>query len=331
MTLNWLLANECHLLLWKHAHEESALCSIKDPRECSWLKGGPGCTLQVAPLPKDLLDRRVEITGPVDRKMVINAFNSGASCYMADFEDSNAPTWYKCCTLTAHKCQHWSSSCSAAALSSCAGRQGGQCPGLLKCRLHSLLMPVSWLTCLQSVLDSKPVSCMVPGPMQGASGHNTLESIKSMHSSAIVHSSYDNVLANRVVQPCKASDSGVELQLSKQDMAVSRNSSSLLHKAGRVSCSLAQAARTMLQGMDAGCFANPCACAVQAQQLGWPDQPARCHSRKYDIQGPQIWQDLHTQREGQHMAAPSPSWNIPRASKSGFFLPICLVGAPASM
>ncbi|HEX6120282.1 MAG TPA: malate synthase A, partial [Dongiaceae bacterium] len=48
---------------------------------------------KVAPLPKDLLDRRVEITGPVDRKMVINALNSGASCYMADFEDSTTPTW----------------------------------------------------------------------------------------------------------------------------------------------------------------------------------------------------------------------------------------------
>jgi len=47
----------------------------------------------VAPIPKDLLDRRVEITGPVDRKMVINALNSGASTYMADFEDSNTPTW----------------------------------------------------------------------------------------------------------------------------------------------------------------------------------------------------------------------------------------------
>ena len=47
----------------------------------------------VAPLPTDLLDRRVEITGPTDRKMVINALNSGASCYMADFEDSNTPTW----------------------------------------------------------------------------------------------------------------------------------------------------------------------------------------------------------------------------------------------
>jgi malate synthase len=40
-----------------------------------------------------LLDRRVEITGPVDRKMVINALNSGANVFMADFEDSNAPTW----------------------------------------------------------------------------------------------------------------------------------------------------------------------------------------------------------------------------------------------
>jgi malate synthase A len=47
----------------------------------------------VAPLRQDLLDRRVEITGPVDRKMIINALNSGASVFMADFEDSNAPTW----------------------------------------------------------------------------------------------------------------------------------------------------------------------------------------------------------------------------------------------
>jgi malate synthase len=47
----------------------------------------------VAPIPPDLLDRRVEITGPVDRKMIINALNSGANMFMADFEDSNAPTW----------------------------------------------------------------------------------------------------------------------------------------------------------------------------------------------------------------------------------------------
>jgi malate synthase len=47
----------------------------------------------VAPLPADLLDRRVEITGPVDRKMIINALNSGARVFMADFEDSTTPTW----------------------------------------------------------------------------------------------------------------------------------------------------------------------------------------------------------------------------------------------
>jgi malate synthase len=48
---------------------------------------------KVAAIPPDLLDRRVEITGPVDRKMIINALNSGASVFMADFEDSNSPTW----------------------------------------------------------------------------------------------------------------------------------------------------------------------------------------------------------------------------------------------
>jgi malate synthase len=53
-------------------------------READW---------QVAPVPADLQDRRVEITGPTDRKMVINALNSGANMYMADFEDSNTPTW----------------------------------------------------------------------------------------------------------------------------------------------------------------------------------------------------------------------------------------------
>ena len=53
-------------------------------RQSSW---------KVAPLPADLLDRRVEITGPTSRKMIINALNSGASVFMADFEDSNSPTW----------------------------------------------------------------------------------------------------------------------------------------------------------------------------------------------------------------------------------------------
>src|SRR6202795_2207033 len=48
---------------------------------------------KVAPIPKDLRDRRGQITGPVDRKMIINALNSGSNVFMADFEDSNTPTW----------------------------------------------------------------------------------------------------------------------------------------------------------------------------------------------------------------------------------------------
>jgi malate synthase len=54
-------------------------------RETDWV---------VAHQPNDMLDRRVEITGPTDRKMVINALNSGASTFMADFEDANCPTWH---------------------------------------------------------------------------------------------------------------------------------------------------------------------------------------------------------------------------------------------
>ncbi len=48
---------------------------------------------KVAPIPADLQDRRVEITGPVDRKMIVNALNSGAKMFMADFEDASSPTW----------------------------------------------------------------------------------------------------------------------------------------------------------------------------------------------------------------------------------------------
>ena len=63
------------------------LPETKDVREGDW---------RVAPVPAELQDRRVEITGPVDRKMVINALNSGAKMFMADFEDSNSPTWQNC-------------------------------------------------------------------------------------------------------------------------------------------------------------------------------------------------------------------------------------------
>jgi len=60
------------------------LPETKNIRESEWT---------VAPIPHDLQDRRVEITGPVDRKMIINALNSGAKIFMADLEDSNSPTW----------------------------------------------------------------------------------------------------------------------------------------------------------------------------------------------------------------------------------------------
>src|SRR6266478_1889958 len=60
------------------------LTETKHIREGDW---------SCAPIPRDLQDRRVEITGPTDRKMVINALNSGAKVFMADFEDANTPTW----------------------------------------------------------------------------------------------------------------------------------------------------------------------------------------------------------------------------------------------
>lgn len=60
------------------------LAETKSVRESDW---------HVDAVPADLHDRRVEITGPVDRKMVINALNAGANCYMADLEDSHSPTW----------------------------------------------------------------------------------------------------------------------------------------------------------------------------------------------------------------------------------------------
>jgi malate synthase len=63
------------------------LPETREIRESDW---------RVAPVPADLQDRRVEITGPVERKMMINALNSGARCFMADFEDANSPTWTNC-------------------------------------------------------------------------------------------------------------------------------------------------------------------------------------------------------------------------------------------
>ncbi|HEV3049240.1 MAG TPA: malate synthase A, partial [Longimicrobium sp.] len=80
-----LLAARDERQLWLDADgEPTFLAETAHVRESEWT---------VAPTPADLQDRRVEITGPTDAKMVINALNSGASCFMADFEDALSPTW----------------------------------------------------------------------------------------------------------------------------------------------------------------------------------------------------------------------------------------------
>ncbi len=68
---------------WDEGFRPSFLAESKAIRESDWT---------ILPVPEELADRRVEITGPVDRKMIINALNSGANVFMADFEDSNSPT-----------------------------------------------------------------------------------------------------------------------------------------------------------------------------------------------------------------------------------------------
>ena len=79
-----LQAREDRWLRLKAGELPAFLDSTREIREAEWT---------VAKIPPALQDRRVEITGPVDRKMIINALNSGASMFMADLEDSNSPTW----------------------------------------------------------------------------------------------------------------------------------------------------------------------------------------------------------------------------------------------
>jgi malate synthase len=80
------LNGERERLLAVRAEGQGALRFVAAPQE-----------FVVAAAPADLRDRRVEITGPVDRKMMINALNSGARVFMADFEDANSPTWENVC------------------------------------------------------------------------------------------------------------------------------------------------------------------------------------------------------------------------------------------
>ncbi len=82
-----LSAREERKLRLDAGEQPDFLPETREIRESDWT---------VAPIPADLNDRRVEITGPVDRKMIINALNSGANVFMADFEDANSPTWFNC-------------------------------------------------------------------------------------------------------------------------------------------------------------------------------------------------------------------------------------------
>jgi malate synthase len=80
-------------LLERRVERQRELDAGAQPDFLSETKGVREGDWQVAPAPADLQDRRVEITGPVDRKMMINALNSGARVFMADFEDATSPTW----------------------------------------------------------------------------------------------------------------------------------------------------------------------------------------------------------------------------------------------
>src|SRR5580704_16173057 len=82
--LELLAARQTRQTRWDAGESPDFLPETKAVRDGDW---------RVAPIPPDLQDRRVEITGPTDRKMVINALNCGANVFMADFEDANTPTW----------------------------------------------------------------------------------------------------------------------------------------------------------------------------------------------------------------------------------------------
>jgi malate synthase len=82
--LELLVRREERQVRFDNGESPDFLAQTADVRAGDW---------KVAPIPADLQDRRVEITGPVDRKMIINALNSGAKVFMADFEDATSPTW----------------------------------------------------------------------------------------------------------------------------------------------------------------------------------------------------------------------------------------------
>ena len=108
---------------------------------------------KVAPIPADLQDRRVEITGPTDRKMVINALNSGAKVFMTDFEDSNSPTWDNMLQGQVNLMDRWTSAMEYTDPTSGKRYALGQKPAVLMVR------PRGWhLDEAHMKVDGKPVS-----------------------------------------------------------------------------------------------------------------------------------------------------------------------------
>jgi malate synthase len=108
---------------------------------------------KISPLPKDLLDRRVEITGPVDRKMVINALNCGANVFMADFEDACSPYWSNLVEGQINLKDRWDNKLTYVDPDSKKSYKLGDKPAVLIVRPRGWHLPEEHM-----IVDGKPVS-----------------------------------------------------------------------------------------------------------------------------------------------------------------------------
>jgi malate synthase len=107
----------------------------------------------VAPIPADLRDRRVEITGPVDRKMIINALNCGAKVFMADFEDATSPTWANVLEGQVNLMDRWAGNLTHVDPKSGKSYALGANPAVLKIRPRGWHLPEQHME-----VDGQPVS-----------------------------------------------------------------------------------------------------------------------------------------------------------------------------
>ncbi|HEX8231952.1 MAG TPA: malate synthase A [Caulobacteraceae bacterium] len=140
-------------LLQRRSHRQSRFDAGELPdfrpdtrhiREADW---------RVAPIPSDLQDRRVEITGPVDRKMIINALNSGAKVFMADFEDATSPTWANLIEGQANLKDRWAGRLTHQDPASGKHYALGDTPAVLFVRPRGWHLPEKYLT-----IEGQPAS-----------------------------------------------------------------------------------------------------------------------------------------------------------------------------